>query len=194
MLVLQIGIDDTDSKEGMCTTYIGAVLVDELTRLGARIVDYPRLIRLNPNWPLKTRGNCSIAIAIEITDDKISFAKNKVIETVSKFAEIRCETTNPGVVFFKNLNPPAILRRFSQKVIKDTVTIEEAEELAHRIGADVHKFKIGRGIIGALAAIGETLEGDRTFELAAYRIPEKRGTKRDVDIKSVLRMEELDLS
>ncbi|MCG7852937.1 MAG: tRNA(Ile2) 2-agmatinylcytidine synthetase, partial [Methanosarcinaceae archaeon] len=55
-----IGIDDTDSREGMCTTYLGAVLLDELTVYGT-VVGYPLLIRLNPTIPYKTRGNASIA-------------------------------------------------------------------------------------------------------------------------------------
>ena len=29
-----IGIDDTDSREGMCTTYLGAVLIGRLEEAG----------------------------------------------------------------------------------------------------------------------------------------------------------------
>jgi tRNA(Ile2)-agmatinylcytidine synthase len=36
-----------------------------------------------------------------------------------------------------------------------------------------------------LAAVGETLEGDHTYELIAYRFPGNRGTKRLVDADSV---------
>ena len=56
-MLLHIGLDDTDSPEGGCTTYIGARLVEELDALGVRFTDYPNLLRLNPNVPWKTRGN-----------------------------------------------------------------------------------------------------------------------------------------
>ena len=188
---LQIGIDDTDSKDGMCTTYIGAIIVDELREIGVRIIDYPRLIRLNPNWPLKTRGNCAIAIMIEADVCKIPLIKKMVLECVNRFAELKYETTNPGVVFYNNLISPGPLKEFSKKVIRDVVNIEDAEELATKVKAEIHKIKSGHGIIGALAAIGETLDEDKTYELIAYRLPKNRGTKRKIDIDSVIRMDEL---
>jgi tRNA(Ile2)-agmatinylcytidine synthase len=46
---MHIGLDDTDSVRGGCTTYIAALLAVELERLGAVFLDYPLLVRLNPN-------------------------------------------------------------------------------------------------------------------------------------------------
>ncbi|MEM3383688.1 MAG: tRNA(Ile)(2)-agmatinylcytidine synthase [Nitrososphaerales archaeon] len=188
---IQIGFDDTDSKDGMCTTYVGAVVVDRIIEMGAKIVDYPRLIRLNPNWILKTRGNCAIAIEVEAEDDLIDRIKKMVIRTVEELAELDHETTNPGVVFLEGENIPKELKLFSRKVIQDIVSIDEAEELAKKIGAEYHKFKIGRGIIGALAAIGERLEQDFTYELIAYRVPSNRGKERRIDRESVFKMDEM---
>jgi tRNA(Ile2)-agmatinylcytidine synthase len=188
---LHIGFDDTDSKDGMCTTYIGAVVVDRIMSIGAKIIDYPRLIRLNPNWILKTRGNCAIAIEVEAEDNLIDRIKRIVLETVEELAELDHETTNPGVVFLKSKNIPEELKAFSRRVIQDIVTIDEAEELAKKIGAEFFKFKIGRGIIGALAAIGERLEQDFTYELIAYRVPNNRGKERRIDKDSVFKMNEL---
>ena len=45
---LHIGIDDTDSPDGMCTTYLACHIIDKLKEVGIEIVGYPRLIRLNP--------------------------------------------------------------------------------------------------------------------------------------------------
>ena len=59
-----IGIDDTDSERGLCTTYLAAVLMDRLQPLG-EIVGRPRLIRLNPCARFKTRGNAALAFQIE---------------------------------------------------------------------------------------------------------------------------------
>ncbi|MCJ7720126.1 MAG: tRNA(Ile2) 2-agmatinylcytidine synthetase, partial [Candidatus Hadarchaeum sp.] len=167
MVRLWIGIDDTDSKDGMCTTYVGALVVDRLRKLGAKIIDFPRLIRLNPNWKLKTRGNCAVALNVEVQEQKVLGIKNMVLKTVEELAELDHDTTNPGVVFYQSEKIPVKLKAFSKKVIQDTVTIEEADALARDIGAEVHKFKLGRGIIGGLAAIGNTLEKDWTFELIA---------------------------
>jgi tRNA(Ile2)-agmatinylcytidine synthase len=188
MVRLWIGIDDTDSKDGMCTTYVGAVVVDRLRKLGAKIIDFPRLIRLNPNWKLKTRGNCAVALNVEVQEQMVPAVKNIVLKTVEELAELDHDTTNPGVVFYQSEKIPAKLKAFSKKVIQDTVTIEEAEALARNVGAEVHKFKLGRGIIGGLAAIGNTLESDWTFELIAYRVPEKWGSKRRIDAASVVEM------
>lgn len=189
--ILHIGLDDTDSKDGMCTTYIGAVVVDKLKEVGIKLIDFPYLIRLNPNWILKTRGNCAIAIRVQATDEQIPIIKQITLETVEKLAELHHETTNPGVVFYQGKKIPEKLKKFSKRVIQDVVTIEEAGELAKEIGAEIHKFKLGRGIIGALAAIGETLKHDKTFELIAYRTPNNWGTKRRIDEKSVFKMNEL---
>lgn len=186
--ILHIGIDDTDSKDGMCTTYVGAVVTDKLKEIGIELTDFPRLIRLNPNIPWKTRGNCSVAIEVQVPEEKISIAKDTVLKTVTELAELNVETTNPGVVFYGGEKIPSKLKAFSKKVVQDIVTIEEAEALAREIGAEVHKFKIGRGIIGALAAIGNTLERDWTFELITYRTPENRGTPRKVNPASVAEM------
>lgn len=187
-MLLRVGIDDTDSKAGMCTTYVGAVAINRLKDRDITLLGHPKLIRLNPNWKMKTRGNCSVAFTVNIKKHQIPILKKTVLRTVKELAELHVETTNPGVVFYQDERIPAKLKSFSNKVIQDVVTIEEAEALAGEIGAEVHKFKLGRGIIGALAAIGNTLERDRTFELITYRTPENRGTPRKVDSASVVKM------
>jgi len=187
-MIFQIGLDDTDSKEGMCTTYIGAIIVDRLKEHGINVLDFPRLIRLNPQCKFKTRGNCSIALKVEVSGGQISLVKRIVLDTVNELAELHHDTTNPGVVFYPTEKIPRKLKAFSKRVVQDIVTIEDAEALARELGAEVHKFKLGRGIIGALAAIGNTLERDWTFEFVAYRTRENWGTHRRVDEASVEEM------
>ncbi|HYU07255.1 MAG TPA: tRNA(Ile2) 2-agmatinylcytidine synthetase, partial [Thermoplasmata archaeon] len=60
-MVLWIGVDDTDSLQGMCTTFLATELVSELTK-DRDLIGYPRLVRLNPNIPWKTRGNGAICL------------------------------------------------------------------------------------------------------------------------------------
>src|SRR3989304_8939623 len=62
-MVLWIGVDDTDSLRGMCTTFLATELVRELTR-GSDLIGFPRLVRLNPNIAWKTRGNGAICVRI----------------------------------------------------------------------------------------------------------------------------------
>src|SRR5438552_19145875 len=62
-MVLWIGVDDTDSLEGMCTTFLATELVRDLTE-DYDLIGYPRLVRLNPNIPWKTRGNGAVCLQI----------------------------------------------------------------------------------------------------------------------------------
>ncbi|MCL4429810.1 MAG: tRNA(Ile)(2)-agmatinylcytidine synthase, partial [Chloroflexi bacterium] len=69
------------------------------------------------------------------------------------------------------------------------VTLKEAMALIRKVGAEALGYNTCRGIIGALAAIGETLQSDYTYELIAYRTPENLGTKRRVDEESIFEMD-----
>ena len=179
---LHIGIDDTDSPNGMCTTYLGALLYRELSRL-AEPIDLPRLIRLNPNIPYKTRGNGAVAMTFEADEGTIPEIKDLVLSHVGQLSDFTHENTNPGVAFLEG-DIPGELREFSLKALREHVTINEAERVAREVGAEYFKFKLGRGIIGALAAIGYPLERF-TYELLAYREPENWGTSRRVNGESV---------
>ena len=59
-----IGIDDTDSERGLCTTYLAAVLMERLKPLG-EVVGRPKLIRLNPCARYKTRGNAALSFRLD---------------------------------------------------------------------------------------------------------------------------------
>lgn len=185
--ILYVGIDDTDSSEGMCTTYIGALVMDELKHYGFQLKGHPRLIRLNPFAPFKTRGNGAIAFNLSLNSGKdAKKAKKLILNRVENLSELQHKNTNPGVVFYDGIITPE-LKTYSMTTVQKIVTIENAQKLAVQVGAQFHKFKNGRGIIGALAAIGYPLE-DRTYELLAYRIPENYGKKRKINYKSVLEM------
>ncbi len=187
-MLLHIGIDDTDSPEGGCTTYVAALLVEELGGMGCRFVDYPNLLRLNPNAPWKTRGNGSICLRVEAPKDMEAEIKKAVIDAVESHAEFQCDNTNPGVVFHEGAVPEA-LKKFHDDVVQTIVHLEEAERLIAEHCASAVAWKNRRGLIGALAAVGGTLEGDHTYELLTYRVPEKRGKKRLVEPESVRRVE-----
>src|SRR5579871_1331972 len=66
-----LGLDDTDSRFGHCTTHLGYLIACQLVRLNCRIARYPRLVRLNPNIPFKTRGNAAVCIEFETDSEKV---------------------------------------------------------------------------------------------------------------------------
>jgi tRNA(Ile2)-agmatinylcytidine synthase len=180
-----IGLDDTDSRNGMCTTYLLAVLINKLNAYGS-VKDYPLLIRLNPNIKYKTRGNAALAMELELKDQKeAQKAREMVIETVEKMAVFSDENTNPGIVFIENPTPglKKDLSEFSLRAVQDVLEISEAKELLIRHEISHKGYKNERGLIGALAAAGFSLCGlsDHTYELIAYREQQKWGSLREID-------------
>ncbi|MBP1910451.1 tRNA(Ile)(2)-agmatinylcytidine synthase [Methanolobus bombayensis] len=180
---LIIGIDDTDSREGMCTTYLCALLRDDLSSF-VQVISEPILVRLNPTIPYKTRGNASVALFLECRDSQKVI--DLVIDTVASMACLDGENTNPGVVFvieeqFGNVKNK--LSSFFRRAVKDVITIDEAKELSSELDLKFRAFKNGRGLIGALSACGAMLDPDwdHTYEYLAYREKEVWGTKREVE-------------
>lgn len=188
-IVLHIGLDDTDSKSSGCTTYTAALLVDGLLKLGARFVDYPNLIRLNPNVPWKTRGNGAVALRVEGPSHLMEEARALTLDVVESNASFDVRGTEPGVVFLEGPIPSS-LGEFASAAMTDLLSPGLALRVARDHGVEAVGYGKGRGIVGALAAVGEALRGDHTFELIAYRTAEMRGKTRLVDPASVLAMDE----
>ncbi len=189
MVKLHIGIDDTDSVKGGCTTYIAALLVERLYDLGVSFIDYPNLIRLNPNVPWKTRGNGAVCLRVESSREVLEEIKGLVVDVVEANSDLNCEGTDPGVVFLEGVVPEEV-RGFAERTIRGLVEKEDAIRLIRSFKAEAVGFKDGRGIIGGLAAIGELLNDDYTFEFIAYRMPEMCGKPRRIRLESVFRMDE----
>jgi tRNA(Ile2)-agmatinylcytidine synthase len=188
-LLMHIGLDDTDSTRQGCTTYVAALLVEQLEKLGATFTDYPSLIRLNPNVPWKTRGNGALCLRIQCNPAQEEAIKELTTRLVEENSDLAWKGTDPGIVFFNGLEIPAELIDFAKRAETTVVTLKEALRLIRKFHAEAVGYKTQRGIIGALAAIGETLREDHTFELITYRAPEKVGTKRRVDSESVFQMD-----
>jgi tRNA(Ile2)-agmatinylcytidine synthase len=161
-----IGFDDTDSAEGMCTTFLCYNLVLELAQdRNSRFVDYPNLIRLNPNIPWKTRGNAALVIRIET-----SKSRKKLFATCRSL--LRKYSTSPkansGLVLFED-DIPNEIKEFSRRALFSVLSVKEARSLIDRYDGDSFGLRAKQGLVGALAAIGNTLEHDHTYELIAYR-------------------------
>jgi tRNA(Ile2)-agmatinylcytidine synthase len=187
---LHIGVDDTDSTKGGCTTYIAARLVEEFARIGLRFIDYPNIIRLNPNIPYKTRGNAAVALRVELAQEEYSSVQETVLHEIEQNSHIGRPRTDPAVVFLKT-RPSVKIRRFSRRVLWEVMRAEDAVRIIRASGASAAAYGSRLGLVGALAAVGQTLTGDHTYELVAYRTRSNCGTPRQVDEASVRRMDRL---
>jgi tRNA(Ile2)-agmatinylcytidine synthase len=189
--VMHIGLDDTDSTRKGCTTYVAALLVEKLEKLDVTFLDYPNLVRLNPNVPWKTRGNGALCLRIKYAVGLEEQINDAAVSLVEEHSDLGFRGTDPGIVFFKKAEIPEELKTFAKNAVTSIVTLREAMRLIKKFESEALGFNTCRGIIGALAAVGATLERDYTYELIAYRLPKNCGLKRKVDVESVFRMDEL---
>ncbi|MFC4448507.1 tRNA(Ile)(2)-agmatinylcytidine synthase [Halorussus aquaticus] len=190
-----IGVDDTDSRErGMCTTYLAARIGERVAEFAA--VERKLLVRLNPAVEHKTRGNAALAIHTDADPDE---AFEIAREEVAAVAETDDPRTNPGLVVAPGdpADVPEAVAEFARDAVRDHLSVETAEERIEAAGYRAAGWKMGRGKIGALAAVGawsafggpdgadDEPSGDWTYECISYRDPERVGTPRDVDAESV---------
>ena len=137
-ILLYVGIDDTDSSSGMCTTYITCVIISKLKDCGFNIKGYPQLIRLNPFARFKTRGNGATSFKLELKSlEEINEVKKIVIENVQRLSVLEDERTNPGVVFYDG-EITSELQEFGLEAIRNILLIEDAENLLNKVGADFY--------------------------------------------------------
>lgn len=185
--VLHIGFDDTDSRKGMCTTFLAYKIVEYLKKEQVHFLDYPYLIRFNPNIPWKTRGNG--AVAIKIKTEKPDTIKKNIIEFIKKYSSIN-EGANPGLVFYQQEKIPEHFSKFGKTALCRLISRNQAKEFASK--NDVESFYLGngQGLVGAIGAIGYSFD-DHTFELISYRKESNFGKKREIYKESVKEMQNL---
>ncbi len=204
-MVLWVGVDDTDSLRGMCTTFLATEIIKDLAQ-DHDLIGYPRLVRLNPSIPWKTRGNGAVCLRVgrgrgrpfpvgEIggvalrafpsgtSTDDIGLVLRRIVALLERWAELSDPTTNPGVVVLDRRPPPSLYWR----AVRDVVPLEAVQELLRGRG-QWRGFKNQRGLIGACAATAWRPR-DRTYELLAYRARAAWGRVRELDPGSVLEMD-----
>ncbi|MFB6074959.1 MAG: DUF1743 domain-containing protein [Haloarculaceae archaeon] len=178
-----IGLDDTDSRErGMCTTYLAARLADRVAEAGGT-VERTLLVRLNPAVEHKTRGNAALAVHCDCpTDRALELAREELT-----LAETADPDTNPGAVVAPGdpEDVPATVVDHARGAVRDLLSLSGTRD---RVPADYATVEAGtgRGLVGALAAVGAWRAFDAwTYEHIAYRERERWGTERGVDADSV---------
>ncbi|MCL6089705.1 MAG: tRNA(Ile)(2)-agmatinylcytidine synthase [Candidatus Thermoplasmatota archaeon] len=181
-----VALDDTDSREGMCTTFL---LTEIIRRSKLDVIGFPQLVRLNPAIEYKTRGNGALVVNLakgkgtqtvignfdgreirsyaEVSeepsvDELIGLSRDAVME----FSELEDPDTNPGIVISRSRFPQGLY----WESVQGEVSIDHAENFVIENGGIFIKVKSGRGIIGAAAAISWPMLST-TYELLVYRYP-----------------------
>ena len=184
--VLNIGFDDTDSPKGMCTTFLAYKIVDLLQKQHTVFLDFPRLIRFNPNIPWKTRGNGAVSMKIKTKNP--SKVKNQIKNLVSKYSDTE-NGANPGLVFLESDSVPSEFIKFSNLALWQLINRNNAKKFAKRNNLEIYFQGNGQGLVGAIGAIGYDFH-DHTLELLSYRKKPKFGKERKISTESVKIMQE----
>ena len=185
--VLHIGFDDTDSRKGMCTTFLAYKVVEYLKKEKVKFIDYPYLIRFNPNVPWKTRGNG--AVALKIKTQKPKLIKKNIIKYIKKYSAVN-DGANPGLVFYEHKDIPEDFAKFGKMALYRLVGRNEVKKFIQNNGIETYHLGNGQGLIGAIGAIGYDFR-DHTFELISYRDKENLDKKREILKDSVKKMQQL---
>ena len=168
---LLIGFDDHDSPAGGCTTHFTTLFIKSVLtgELRAKIVGLPKLVRLNPAIPWKTRGNAATAIELEHEDPREVFehVESLTEEYDKEISKGTKHGRKPGAVIIEKRSEYInLLNRVYKKALTDVITFDIAEKVLRRINALYLKT---RGSIGSLAALGFLPEEGFTYELLIYR-------------------------
>ncbi|MBS1263275.1 MAG: tRNA(Ile2) 2-agmatinylcytidine synthetase TiaS [Methanonatronarchaeales archaeon] len=160
METLHLGLDDTDSPYGGCTTHAAWRILRELD---CDPPEPPSLVRLNPTVPWKTRGNGALALRLRVEDAEGAFE-----ETVSVIEGLRRPGSDTGIVGCRE--DPRDEEWAEGLYRKGVTSVLERKDVAPLIGntSMVESFGGGRGLLGASAALAWS-PGDSTYELLAYR-------------------------
>ena len=169
----------------MCTTFLAYKIVKFLEKNKVQFVDYPSLIRFNPNIPWKTRGNGAVRLSIKTNNPKK--IKNKITKFVGDYSETK-NGANPGLVFYENeiVTPP--FHKFSELALWKLISREKAKQFILENKIDSFYLGNGQGLVGAIGAIGYKFS-DHTFELLSYRKKSQFGKKRIIAKDSVKNMQ-----
>jgi tRNA(Ile2)-agmatinylcytidine synthase len=208
-----LGVDDTDSLEGGCTTHVAVQLVLHLREgIGLVLLDHPRLVRLNPSNPWKTRGNAALALHLgepagvprtigEWDGDPIeAYPEGREVAPSIEVMKAAWEVvgdhtweedgrTNPGLVLTEGPGPSS----WYQEALHGLVEVEPTVARLDGNGILHRGDGTRRGLIGAAAALSWPGEPN-TWELLAYRPDGRWGKERSVVARSVERMEAVFLS
>jgi len=209
--MLHIGIDDTDSVKGGCTTWLATEIITELSEFD--LVGHPRLVRLNPNVPWKTRGNGAVAFTfgkglglkqkigefqgleifcfergVDINYDKLQI-RQRLVELISKYSH---PDSQPGLVISDLFLPEGLYWQGVTSIVSEEMLSDAIE------GTLTFGLRGSRGICGAACSLAWSGTSNNmskishTWELIGYRAENKWGTNREISPETVKAVSSLD--
>lgn len=179
-----LAIDDTDGPEGGCTTYVATLVSSELG--SDAMAGLPRLVRLNPDNPWKTRGNAAVVLELEpgLDPDRVLDTALEIVEEHAR----TCQGKGAGIVVFEQPPDPAWYRRGVTEQVGFDEVRRALEDLPHRT------LGTGRGLVGCLCAAAWRPDPQATYTRIAYRTRDRRGSPRRLDEALARRLELSDRS
>jgi tRNA(Ile2)-agmatinylcytidine synthase len=157
-----------------------------LKKQNTEFLDFPKLIRFNPNIPWKTRGNGAVSLRIKTKSP--SKIKNQIKNLVEKFSDVK-NGANPGLVFYESEQIPEHFAKFSKLALWQLINRNHAKKFATKNNIEFFYKGNGQGLVGAIGAIGYDFT-DHTLELLSYRKNSKFGKERKLSANSVKIMQE----
>jgi tRNA(Ile2)-agmatinylcytidine synthase len=188
-----IGLDDTDTVEGGCTTWDFHQLLSHIENAGYQIQKAPRLVRLWPFAPDRTRGNAALSAEIVVNQEN----ENDFIALLENWFEEKFRSTihqnqteksaHPSLVW----SPVQFPEDWYWDGVRKYVNPEERHKQLNAIEG-VHYWFSGshRGIVGATSSIAWRGEEDWTWEATAWREKSAIGQSRIVSTSCVFEMSE----
>ncbi len=206
-----IGIDDTDSIQGGCTTYLAAEALFLLTQK-YDLIGYPRLVRLNPTVPWKTRGNaalcfqlghgnqdatligsmhhqdikCCSQLIADLSSEEQDHVFGILTDLLLKNAQISDSNTNPGLIMTQ-FQPP---HTFYKRSVQEISSLEQINDFLTLRHTKTFTLNNGRGLIGAVSACA-WIPDDFTYEYICYRKADTIGTQRKINEDTVKELDKL---
>jgi tRNA(Ile2)-agmatinylcytidine synthase len=202
--MLWVGIDDTDAPTGGCTTFALTEVIRAAASEGADLIGEPRLVRLNPNIPWRTRGNAALAARFglgggprmlvgQMPDAPLfGHARGRPLPKAQQervvdaaWAAVRREArpgprTDPALVAHDGPLPA----RLYWAAVRTVVKVRPLERTLRSLGAELRTAGSKRGLVGASAALAWPARRV-TWELIAYRAGGRSRRPREVDADSV---------
>ncbi len=197
---MYVGLDDTDSPRGGCTTWVLTELLRELA--GTDLIGFPRLVRLNPNVPFKTRGNAALAAHLghgsglprrvgqfgerallayprggPLTAAEARALPGRLRALLRRTARWEDPGVDPAFVVTERPLPEGLYWR----AVRELVPVRDVERLLEgTAGARWEARGSGQGLVGAAASLAWP-HRRVTYELLAYRDRARWGKPRELD-------------
>lgn len=190
---LLVAFDDTDGRDGGCTTHLAFHALLALPELA--LTGMPRLVRLNPNVPWKTRGNGAVVLPLGVPrGPSVRVGELRGMEILAFPDAAPARATEDVVdrvwhVVRKQAKPsaqPAVAATDEPvpagaywQAVRTLLPPDDARGFLDALGVVHRETEGGRalaGCAGALAWPGPAA----SHEFIAYREPQRWGTPRQV--------------